>query len=86
MKSVAKKKSKGNDGISQECLLLGTEVLAKPLTSIINDFIECHFPRSICEHALDSCCTWAVLCARSCALTSCVVVRTVWGTFNNTNT
>ena len=28
MKKMAKKKSKGKDGISQECLLLGQEALA----------------------------------------------------------
>ena len=45
MKAMSKKKSKGNDGISQECLLLGTEVLAGPLTKIINTSIETgHFP------------------------------------------
>ena len=36
MKNMSKKKSKGNDGISQECLLLGLDVLAAPLTKIIN--------------------------------------------------
>ena len=45
MKAMSKKKSKGNDGITQECLLLGTEVLAGPLTKIINTSIESgHFP------------------------------------------
>ena len=39
MKSMSKKKSKGNDGVSQECLLLGVEVLAVPLTQIINNSI-----------------------------------------------
>ena len=39
MKSMSKKKSKGNDGVSQECLLLGGEVLAAPLTKIINNSI-----------------------------------------------
>ena len=36
MKKMTKKKSKGNDGITQECLLLGQDVLASPLTNIIN--------------------------------------------------
>ena len=36
---MSKKKSKGNDGVSQECLLLGVEVLAVPLTQIINNSI-----------------------------------------------
>ena len=40
MKKMAKKKSKGKDGISQECLLLGQEALAAPLTTIINESIE----------------------------------------------
>jgi hypothetical protein len=45
IKAMSKKKSKGNDGISQECLLLGTEVLAGPLTKIINTSIKHgHFP------------------------------------------
>ena len=35
MKKMAKKKSKGKDGISQECLLLGQEALAAPITAII---------------------------------------------------
>ena len=39
MKSMSKKKSKGNNGVSQECLLLGIEVLAVPLTKIINNSI-----------------------------------------------
>ena len=39
MKNMSKKKSKGNDGISQECLLLGLDVLAAPLTKIINNSI-----------------------------------------------
>ena len=39
MKSISKKKSKGNDGVSQECLLIGQEVLAAPITSIINNSI-----------------------------------------------
>ena len=46
MKKMAKKKSKGKDGISQECLLLGQEALAAPLTAIINQSIETGvFPR-----------------------------------------
>ena len=36
MKKMAKKKSKGSDDISQECLILGLEALAAPLTEIIN--------------------------------------------------
>ena len=40
MKSMSKKKSKGNDGVSQECLLLGQEVLAAPITLIINNSIS----------------------------------------------
>ena len=40
MKKMAKKKSKGKDGISQECLLLGQEALAAPITAIINQSIE----------------------------------------------
>jgi hypothetical protein len=40
MARMAKKKSKGKDGISQECLLLGLEALAVPLTAIINESIE----------------------------------------------
>ena len=36
MKEMKKKKSKGNDGIPQDCLLLGQEILAGPLTEIIN--------------------------------------------------
>ena len=39
MKQMSKKKSKGNDGISQECLLQGLEVLAAPLTYVINNSI-----------------------------------------------
>ena len=35
MKKMAKKKSKGRDNISQECLILGLEALAAPLTEII---------------------------------------------------
>ena len=40
MKKMAKKKSKGNDGISQECLILGHEALAGPLTNVINASIN----------------------------------------------
>ena len=36
LKKMAKKKSKGKDGISQDCLILGGEVLAEPLSKIIN--------------------------------------------------
>ena len=36
MKKMSKKKSKGKDGIPQDCLLLGLEVLAAPLTEVIN--------------------------------------------------
>ena len=36
MKTMSKKKSKGTDGIPQDCLLLGLEVLAAPLTEVIN--------------------------------------------------
>ena len=39
MKNMSKKKSKGNYGISQECLLLGLDVLAAPITKIINNSI-----------------------------------------------
>ena len=40
MKKMAKKKSKGNYDISQECLILGLETLAAPLTEIINASIS----------------------------------------------
>ena len=40
MKKMAKKKSKGSDDISQECLILGLEALAAPLTEIINNSIN----------------------------------------------
>ena len=40
MKQMAKKKSKGKDGIPQDCLLLGAEVLSEPLAEIINASIE----------------------------------------------
>ena len=36
MKKMANKKSKGKDGIPQDCLLQGHEVIAAPLTSVIN--------------------------------------------------
>ena len=39
MKKMKKKKSSGTDGITQECLLLGVNVLAIPLTHIINTSI-----------------------------------------------
>ena len=45
MKKMSKKKSKGKDGISQECLLLGLEVIAAPLTKVINSSITAgYFP------------------------------------------
>ena len=34
MKKMKNKKSSGKDGVSQECRLLGSEVLAIPLTRI----------------------------------------------------
>jgi hypothetical protein len=40
MKQMAKKKSKGRDGIPQDCLMLGAEVLAEPLSEIINSSIK----------------------------------------------
>ena len=40
MDQMKKKKSAGQDGISQESLLLGAEVLAIPLTRVINASIE----------------------------------------------
>jgi hypothetical protein len=40
MRKMSKKKSSGKDGISQECLLLGLDVLATPLTAIINHSIN----------------------------------------------
>ena len=40
MKRMAKKKSKGNDGIPQDCLLLGQDVIAGPLTDVINTSIS----------------------------------------------
>ncbi len=44
---MAKKKSKGNNGISQECLILGHDVIAAPLTKIINKLISSGvFPES----------------------------------------
>jgi hypothetical protein len=39
MKKMAKKKSKGKDGIPQDCLLLGHEVIAAPLANVINSTI-----------------------------------------------
>ena len=36
MKGMSKKKSKGKDGIPQDCLLMGLEVLAAPLTEVVN--------------------------------------------------
>ena len=39
MKNMQKKKSSGKDGVSQECLLLGKDVLTIPLTRIINSSI-----------------------------------------------
>ena len=39
MSKMQKKKSAGADEISQECLLLGRNVLAAPLTAIINKSI-----------------------------------------------
>ena len=39
MKNMQKKKSAGKDGVSQECLLLGKDVLSIPLTRIINSSI-----------------------------------------------
>ena len=40
MKSMKKKKSCGHDEISQECLLLGSQNLAGPLTKLINQSIS----------------------------------------------
>ena len=40
MKKMSKKKTAGRDGISQECLLLGQEILAAPLTTIINQSVN----------------------------------------------
>ena len=39
MKQMSKKKSKGNDGIPQDCLLQGLDVLAAPLIRVINTSI-----------------------------------------------
>ena len=36
MKKMKKKKSAGTDGVTQECLLMGVDVVAEPLTHIIN--------------------------------------------------
>ena len=44
MKQMAKKKSKGKDGIPQDCLLSGVEVLAGPLSEIINSIESGIFP------------------------------------------
>ena len=40
MDGMKKKKSSGKDGVSQECLLMGKDVLKIPLTRIINNSIE----------------------------------------------
>ena len=40
MKKMAKKKSQGNDGIPQDCLLLGQDVIAGPLTDVINASVK----------------------------------------------
>ena len=40
MKKMKMKKSAGPDEISQECLLIGKSILAKPLTLIINESIK----------------------------------------------
>ena len=40
MNKMKKKKSSGNDGISQECLLEGAEILTIPLKRLINTSIE----------------------------------------------
>ena len=40
MKKMANKKSKGKDGIPQDCLLLGQEAVATPLTEVINSSIK----------------------------------------------
>ena len=39
-KTMKKKKSSGIDKISQECLLLGAEILTIPLTRLINSSID----------------------------------------------
>ena len=39
MAEMKKKKSSGKDGLSQECLLLGKEVLVAPITRLINSSI-----------------------------------------------
>ena len=41
---MAQKKSKGKDGIPQDCLLSGVEVLAGPLSEIINSIESGIFP------------------------------------------
>lgn len=40
MDDMKKKKSAGLDGISQECLLMGSDIIAVPLTRIINTSIQ----------------------------------------------
>ena len=40
MRRMAKKKRKGKDGIPQDCLLLGEEVIVQPLTDVINASIK----------------------------------------------
>ena len=40
MKAMKKKRSSGTDGITQECLLTGVDVLAIPITHIINTSIK----------------------------------------------
>ena len=40
MNKMKKKKSSGNDGISQECLLEGAESLTIPLKRLINTSLE----------------------------------------------
>ena len=40
MRRTAKKKRKGKDGIPQDCLLLGEEVIVQSLTDVINASIK----------------------------------------------
>ena len=40
MKKMKMKKSAGPDEISQECLLIGKNILARPLTTITNESIK----------------------------------------------
>ena len=40
MDQMKKKKSSGLDGISQDCLLIGVEIISIPLTRIINNSIQ----------------------------------------------